>query len=1113
MKYNFTTYWIYKLMRIALYQLIIMMTCVGICLAGENYAQTVLEKEVSISYQNTTIKEILKGIEEQTKVRFAYSGSYTNLDETVSYEAKAKTLKEVLDQLLAPHQISYEVQNEYIILTSGDSSEDELEKAITLLNEEIEGIISPITIKGKVTDSEGKPLPNATIMIKGTLKGITTDLEGNYTITVPDSETVLIFSYVGFAKQEVKVEGQTIINVTLEPSATELEEVTINAGYYTVTEREKTGSISRVAAKDIENVTTNNLLQTLQGRMTGVRISGGSGLPGSGYTIKIRGLNSVRPLGNDPFYIIDGIPFPPQNLSGRAGAAGFTSPLSVINPSDIESVEVLKDADATAIYGSQGANGVILITTKKGKAGKPSYNFKISTGFGKLSSKTSLLNTPQYLEMRREAFANDGKEPTSSNAPDLVLWDQNRYTDWQDELLGGTARTDNYQVSVSGGNSNFQFLLNGSYYRETTIYPEADKFPYQKGTLLLNLNHQSDNNKFNINLSTIISRDNVSLPRTSLYNPALTLAPNAPEPFDEEGNLNWEDGTWRNPYALFFTEFSSKSDLVNTKLNLKYRPFKDFEIESNFGYRLLKNDISEILPIASFNPFENFGEPGINEFINSEEKTWIVEPQINYTKKIGKLDIRALVGTTFRESKQKSLGIKGRGFANDVVIKNFAAASSLTTTANSFTEYKYNAFFGRIGLNYENRFIANISGRRDGSSRFGTGNKFGNFGAIGIAWIFSNEDFFKNSQILSHGKIRSSIGTVGNDQIGNYQYNQSYVSNPEIYSETNPLVPIRLGNPNYQWEKTKKFDLAIDLGLFEDKFFISANYFNNESSNQLINQPLPSTTGFNGIIKNLPAEIKNYGWEFELKINILKTDNFFWTSNLNISVLRNKLMDFPGLENSSFANQYVIGEPLTVRKVYQINGVNPETGIYEFEDFDGDGQISYTNDRELLINVSPKFFGGLQSTLKFHQFEFDFFLRFVKQKGANYLTVFNSPGRFIKGGYTNQPKIVLDRWKEAGNISNIQQFTQSFGPAGIAGYYAPSSNIAYEDRSYIRLQNVSLSYQLSQRLCDKLKIKGLRLFLQGQNLFTITGFNFLDPEIIGALPPLRMITTGIDLTF
>jgi TonB-linked SusC/RagA family outer membrane protein len=965
------------------------------------------------------------------------------------------------------------------------------------------------SVSGTVSDAQGV-LPGVTITLKNSTTQTITDKNGNFLINAKIGD-VLIFDYIGYLTHEVLITDQTQIDVVLEPDATLLDEVEINAGYYTVKDRERTGSIARVTAKDIEKQPVSNPLAAMQGRMAGVSITQTTGVPGGGFDVQIRGKNSLRAEGNTPLYIVDGIPFGSENLGNSTISVGILrngiSPLNVINPKDIESIEVLKDADATAIYGSRGANGVVLITTKKGKAGTTRFNVDSYTGIGHVSRKLNLMNTEQYLKMREQAFLNDGFTEIPDYAYDVNgTWDRDRYTDWQKEIIGGTAYTNSIHGSVSGGSETTRFLIGGTHYKETTVFP--GDFAYRKAAVNFNINHSSADKRFEISLTGNYLIDKNDLMGIDLTNRAYTLSPNAPSPYTEDGELNWENSTWNNPYAQLEEKYLAKNHNLISNGMLIYRPFKDWEIKAGLGFSDSSLDEIKTSPHTMFDPAYGLGSEVSSLMLNDARmQSWNFEPQILYNKEVFGGQFKAQIGATFQNRNRRQSGYYGWGFSSNNLINNLSAASNIISLGTNNSDYRYNALFGRINYDYKGRYFLNLTGRRDGSSRFGPGKRFANFGAIGVAWLFSREALFENISWLSFGKLRGSYGTTGSDLIGDYKYMNIYGLTGVGYDGVMGLEPIQLFNPNFSWESNKKIEGALELGFLEDRLSLTVAHYRNRSSNQLVGIPLPGTTGFSTVTANLDATVENTGWEFELGSRIIDTENFKWNTSLNLTTPKNKLIAFPNLEGSTYANRYVIGHGLDIVRVYHYTGMNTETGIYEFEDYDGDGAITAENDREKIISMTPELFGGWQNSFQYKNWELDFLFQFVKQLGNNYNTYTSLPGTG-----NNLPTSFMDSWQSPSDTGNYQPYTTGLNTDIVNSHNKfINSDAAISDASFIRLKNLSISYKLP-KFFDSADCS---VYVLGQNLFIITKYKGADPEnrSSSSLPPLRIISMGINLSF
>ncbi|WP_418122913.1 SusC/RagA family TonB-linked outer membrane protein [Chryseobacterium sp. PTM-20240506] len=967
------------------------------------------------------------------------------------------------------------------------------------------------TISGTVTSS-GKPLQGVVISTEGSDQVTMTGNNGTYTLQVLAENSILLFRHPDYSEEKFTLTNQKVVNISLEQKVKGIEEVILNAGYYKVKDKERTGSIAKVSAKDIENQPVTNVLSTVQGRMAGVNITQNSGVPGGGYSIQIRGRNSLRTYanseidGSQPLYIVDGVPVG-SGMTATYGANILSdanlNPLSNISPNDIESIEVLKDADATAIYGSRGANGVVLVTTKRAKKGSLGLSFNTSYALSSSLSNLTMMNTKQYLGMRRQAYANDGISVYPATAYDINgTWDQNRYTDWFRTLLGNTSVTSNVQLSLSGGGERTSFLVSYGHNEQTTVF--AKDFRYKTNTLLGNLSHRSADNRLNFTMSTLFSKlehNVISLDNTGS---ALFLAPNAPALYDSQGNINWQNNTFDNPLAAYNSTYSNNNVQFMNNFTAGYELLKNVQIRLNGGISYQTFDELSLQPSTIYNPSLGIGPANSRALQSNKSRlSYTLEPQLNWTFKKGRHQGDVLAGGTYQADLNTQGAIQGYGFTSNAFIENIAAATTKLISDQVKTEYKYTAVFGRLNYQFDRRYIINITGRRDGSSRFGTNRKFANFGAVGAAWLFSNESFMKELSWLSFGKLRVSYGSSGTDNIGNYQYNDTFITSTLGYNNVTGLVPSKLFNPNFSWEKTIKLEAALEMGFFRDRLNITASHYRNRSSNQLVGYQLPSVTGFTSVLANLDATIQNTGWEFEIVGRPL-TGAFKWGTSANLSIPKNKLLSFPGLEGSTYANSYAIGQSVNIVKLYHLEGVNPQSGQYIFTDYNGDGKISSPDDRQVIKNIGVEFFGGWSNNFSYKNWSLSLLVQFVKQQSRNFNYQMSSPGLM-----RNLPVEVLNVWSPDNPNGLYMPYHAAASPLHSL---FQMSDATVSDGSFIRLKNIQLSYRIP--LQGKL-IKEARIYFQGQNLYTWTRYFGLDPEFssLGFLPPLKTYSFGMQINF
>lgn len=1068
-------------------------------LAEPATGQDLLLKKVTIQIKALPLPKALEKISVAAGVKFTYSGTVANSKLTVNTNARDLPLKTVLDNLFKNYPFSYEVFNDEVIIQYDAVKEKSEVKAHATKQS------AAVDVKGRVTDENGQALVGVTISIKGTQVVFASDANGSFVVQTPKDNITLVFSYVGYKTREVPVSGHNELIIKMEQDLGKLDQVQV-IGYGTSSRRLNTGSVTKVSAAEIGQQPLDNPLQALEGRVPGMFIQSNGGMAGSNYTIQVRGINSIA-AGNNPLYIVDGVPYGSgfqDVMSGalNTGMIGGLNPLNSLSPSDIESIEILKDADATAIYGSRGANGVILITTKKGKAGKTSFSANVIQGFEEMPRFIPMLNTSDYLQLRKMAFANDGLTPDAASAPDLTSWSQTQNTDFQKKLLGNKAALTDIQSSLSGGNEQTRFLFSGTYRREGSVIP--GNINDTKGSGRLNIDHNSTNHKLYFNASVAFSSDKNQF--VSDPTPYAGLPPNDPV-YDSSGKIIWRPDAYVEPYALLLSPFNNQTYNLISNVLVQYNVDDHLRLKVSGGYT--KTDLNQLNenPLDSQNP--NGAISSYSYFGENHSSTWNLEPQLLYNRSFSFGNFDALLGTTFQQSESTAQLINAGNYTSDAMLGNVAAAGTHNYVYNNDVLYRYNSVFARLSYNYDNKYLLNGTFRRDGSSRFGADRQFGNFGALGAAWIFSEESFIKNKlTFLSFGKLRASYGVTGNDQITDYQYLSSYI--PTTYTYQVPgLRASRIANPDYSWETNKKLEFALDLGFLNDCILFSAAYFRNQSGNQLVNYPLAGQTGFASYQANLPALIQNTGLELTLNTTNIKSKSFTWSSSFNITIPRNKLLSFPNLAATSYGTaDLVVGKSLNLLWGYHFLGIDPKTGQAIAQDLNNDGFVSIPADEIPFASSLPNFYGGFSNSIRIKSFQLDFLIQFAK-KIAPSLRAF---GYGISGTMNNQYADVLNQiWKAPGDIARLPLATTSTAQNN----YLASDAGAYEDASYAKLKSVNLSYAFPEFISKKLGMQKLKLFVQGQNLFTITGYKGYDPEAafpVG-LPNLRVFSAGLHADF
>jgi TonB-linked SusC/RagA family outer membrane protein len=1079
---------------------------------------------VTFSGKEISLEKVFSVIKKQTGYSFFYYAEQLQQAKKVTINVKNATVEDVLIMCLKDQPFDYSIKGKTIFIIQKQDKAIPESKQV-----QAEDPGTP-EVKGRITNTSGEPLSGANVVVKRTGKGTQANANGEFILKNINIDDVLTISYTGYQPISIKVGDRSNLTLIMNLATNELDETIVQA-YGTTTRRLATGNIVRVSAEEIEKQPVMNPLLALQGRVAGLNITQTSGFVSAPVKVELRGRNIINDkFTSDPLYIIDGVPLTINEIgktssyatgssgflqTGYGGPANGQSPLFSINPADIESIEVLKDADATAIYGSRGANGVILITTKKGKAGKTKLDLTIQQGITKVTRYWKMMNTQQYIQMRKEAYYNDGITPTVSNGGyDLLLWDTTRYVDWQKELYGGLGKSFTVQAGLSGGDSRTNFRLGTGYNRTSNIITVdgAD----QRASLSFSIGHRSLDQKFSVLLTANYSYTQSDM--TNFPESAARLPPNAPSIYDSDGNLNFSGwGIPNSPGRSSYTfdvlkqPYLAKTNFLNSSLTLNYYIVRGMQASVNFGYNNSQADNQNLRLITSKDPANN--PKGEAVFGYNNNKIWIIEPQFNYAFSIGKGKLNMLIGSSLQMTKTASLRVTGSQYTSDDVIGSISSAP-IQTTVDGYGEYKYAAVFGRIIYNWDNKYILSLNARRDGSSRFGEDKQFGNFGSVGIAWIFSEEKYFKRYlQFISFGKLRGSIGTTGSDAVGDYQYlTQWSSSSTPVYNGLSTLTPMLHANPEFQWQVNKKLEGAIDIGLFKDKINISIAYYRNRCGNQLISFPTPAMSGFTSVTANSPALVQNDGWEVVLGATVIDKKDFRFGLTFNTGINRNKLLAYPNIELSPFASKLKVGQPLNMVYLLHFTGVDPQTGEYTVEDKNEDGNFTFSpgkpNDDSYVRILSPKFIGGLGTNFKYRDFNLSLFFNIKKQIGKNAIKLSSNVGAI-----GNQPmELIGKQWQKTGDIATYARFTTKSNQ-GTALYNF--SDGLYTDASFIRLSTLSLSYSLPILWIKKAGVKGCSLFANAHNLFVLTNYKGLDPETqnFGGMPPSKTIVGGININF
>ncbi len=1079
-----------KLIRIMkLTAIILLIACLQ--LSAKSYSQ-----RVTLDLKDASLETLFKEIRKQTGFQFLYDKYAIKDAGKITLQVTNIPVEEALARGLATTGFAYKIIEHTIILSPKQAAAAEPATPAQM----------PIELKGKVLDEKGAPLGGVNIVIKNSSVIVTTNNDGSFALTVPDDKAVLIISFVGYKTREIAVGRQVDITVDMQPDVDELNEV-VAIGYGSIEKRRLTSSVATVKSADIKNLPVSSFDQMLQGLASGVFVNNNSGAPGKQPYITIRGVNSINV--GDPLFVIDGTPVISQSLGTSFGVDNRLNPLTGLNPSDIASIEILKDAGAAAIYGSRAANGVVLITTKRGKEGKTTFTIDGYQGAGIPTGRLSLLNTTDYITIRREGFKNDF--PNDPLPADLQTPDSVTNTDWQDLIYKPTSIGE-YKVAMSGGTRQSKFYLSAGYRKETN--PLSGKKGLERGTFRINLDHQATK-KLLITTSIGISRDvnqNTADAATS-YSPvdaAILAAPNL-TPYDANGNftvipLPYGVG---NPLAIFKAKIWSATTQLKGSLSLHYEIWNGLSFHTDLGYDYNSLSAKVFFPKDVNSVLQNTLFDG--SLFTNHTNGYSIEPQFRYDHTFVDHQFSAVAGSTFQKRTTILSNIYGKGFPSDDLQEMSSAAT--TDGSSSTIQYAFNSVFGRLNYSYRTKYIAAATFRRDGSSRFGPGNKYGNFWSVSGGWLFSREDLFKNSSWLSLGKLRSSYGIVGSDAIADFTYLDQY--QPVSYGNLPGVRPISAENPNVQWERTAKFDAGVDLGFFNSRLNVTVNYFRNKTDNLLVTKTLPSQTGYTSVQDNLPAVVINRGVEVEVQALAVKSKEFQWTVKLNITQEKNTLTKFPGLDSNDnfYKLNYKIGQSLNLLWGYKFLGIDQATGTPIYDGYNLDGTKKNPNDpyagRQIIGKYAADYYGGIVNSFTYKGITLDVFLQFVQGVDR-----FNSLYDLDNSGSTtsNQVSSVLNRWRKPGDVTNTPRAATSSTAWWVSSSVDRQSSRFISDASYLRVKNITLSYLFPASTLKSLHIQQLRVFATGQNLVTRTKFTGIDPETGGNVAPVKMLTGGINVT-
>jgi len=996
------------------------------------------------------------------------------------------------------------------------------------------------TVTGTVTGAQdGIAIPGATVRAKGfTDVGTITTLDGKYSLQVPNGANTLVFSFVGMKTLELPING-TVLDAALQSEDVGLEEVVV-VGYGTQIKTKVTGNISKVKGDDVQNTPVPSVQQAMQGKTAGVFVESVNGKVSGSTRMRIRGSSSIT-ANNEPLFIVDGVPLSTESMN-QTGAA--INPLTSINMNDIESIDILKDASSTAIYGSRGANGVILITTKKGKAGDTKLNVNFQYGFSKPSHLREFMNTEQYIKYFREAAYNsdliEGYDPINVPGDYNYSWLQSaekrfkRYsgwaavldpsqtvagkdfvgssvnTDWQKEAFqtGGLQMVD---LSASGGNEKLKYFASGSYNKQQSIIVSNG---LERFSGRLNIDNKV-NNFIDVGFTQSLSRAKIKqVSADNAFSTPMQLVAMAPiTPIrDLDGKLyGTPTTTYYNP--LIDVEDTKRSILENRMVSTAYLRLslvKGLSWRNEFGY-----DLYNLKENSRYGARTDAGQ-GINGYAianYAQSQNLILKSYLDYVTSFGDYSLSAVAGTEYQTSAIDNAWVDGQNFPTDD-LKTLASAGQITSGSSSLTEYAFLSYFARTNFDYKSKYLFTIAGRIDESSRFGENNRKGFFPAFSGGWVITNEQFLADNKMISFLKIRASYGLTGNAGIGNFRHLGLY--SVSSYNLQPGLLPSQIANPDLGWESTKQIDFGLDFGILKNRISGEIDYYVKNTKDLLLDVPVPATSGFSIQTKNI-GSVENKGFEFVLNTTNL-TGNFKWNTSFNFSVNKNKVTDLGGQQiidagSSRFMNVVKVGEPLGVFYGAQYAGADPANGdaLWFINEKDANGNIinpdAKTNDFAaanfvVLGHPTPDYMYALTNTFEYKGLELSFTFQGVR---GNKIHLTGDPYMAANGAwYDNQTVDQLNSWKKPGDITDVPQARLGYSN----GDQGRSSRFL-SDGSYIKLRSLMLSYSLPKNLVSKAKFSSVKFYIQGQNLLTFTKYIGWDPEVSSDFA-VNNVVSGVD---
>ncbi|WP_229239672.1 SusC/RagA family TonB-linked outer membrane protein [Echinicola soli] len=1082
-----------------LYGFLIQLVFCTVLLANTSNAQrkTIEDVRVDVRLQDRTLQAVMKDLERKTDFRFTFDTNGVDTDQKMASDKFTGSVYDLLVVLSRESGLSFTQINNNIHVSENEN------KGKVAIKEAAE-----ITIKGKVVDEVGMALPGLTVKIESSGKGTVTDLEGNYQLTAEEGD-VLIFSFIGFQTQRVQIGNQTTIDVIMKEDTQALEEVVV-VGYGTVKKSDLTGSVVSLRSDEQNQGVNTSVDQLLKGKAAGVNVVQNSSEPGGGISISIRGASSVN-AGTGPLYVIDGLPIDNSSMTTSGGgnypdSRSPTNPLAAINPNDIESIEILKDASATAIYGARGANGVIMVTTKKGKSGQTRINYDGYVGVQNVANRLDVLSAEEYQMVMNGIIADGGG--IADQTVDVI---EDGGTNWQDELFRTSAPVTNQNLSFSGGNEKTNYFAALNYFNQQGVVKSS---AFERYSARLNLETKfSDRLTVGLNMNTSFS-ENDQVPAQSFgvneNNGALYAAYN----FDPTLSIYGDDGRYRispyisidNPLALAY----GKNAMIERYRNMavtyaNYKILPEWSVKVNFGTDVTNQRRDVYIDRSTLDGLAN---GGIATILQERQSNYLMELTTTYDKTFEDHHLTALAGVTTQKFSMSNTTSHGKSFPSDATgTDNIGLGDPTQFNINSFkATNRLLSYLGRVNYTLKDKYLFTGTLRIDGSSRFGENNKYGYFPSGAFAWKVKEESFMQDLEALSTFKFRASWGQTGNQEIGNYLSISTFVPGPDAVfddQKVSTTQPARIPNPDLKWETTEQWDIGLDFGLFRDRVFGSLDYFVKNTYDMLLYLPIPTSTGYTNRITNI-GSVKNSG--IEAAITSVNFDGeFTWTTTLNLATVKNEVTSLGGVDqiiggSAGFANQiWMIKEGLPMYSFYgyQVDGVwqegddfdqttdNVVPGDMKFRDINGDQTVN-ADDREVLGNSFPDFTYSIANT-----FEYKGFSLYVFFEGVHGISMLNNnlvdtyfPINFRRNKFAEP---YLNRWTPE-NPSN--EYPSFVNPTAQGQKEVNSYTI--QDASYLRLNTLTLNYTIPMQSST---FRNAQVYITGTNLLTITDYDGVDPAV------------------